>query len=72
METKPVKRPRGAAQKYDWDTLRSRGWIFIPVEGGHLNQGSSIRAAARHQGLVVSALMANQDDANGYVVELRQ
>ena len=71
MEAKPVKDRRGPAFKYDWGTLTERGWIFVPRESGHVDQGSSIRAAARQQGLHVSALSATHEGVAGILVEVR-
>lgn len=71
METMPVKVPRGRAPKYDWETLSKRGWIFVPREEGHVDQGSSIRAAARNKGLHVSALSATHEGVAGLLVEVR-
>jgi len=68
----PVKAKRGRKAKYDWDLLRTRGWIFVPIERGHRNQGCSLRSAAKANGLRVSALIAKLGLDDGYIVELRK
>ena len=66
----PIKRKRGRANKYDWNKLTAQGWLFVAKEEGHKNQGCSIRAAARHFGLRVSAVTADLAGVRGLMVEL--
>ena len=70
MDTKPTKIKRGRAFKYDWTTLRKRGWIFIPAEGGHSSQGCSIRSAAANSGFHASVNKADLAGASGFMVEV--
>lgn len=69
---KPERSKRGRAAKYDWGLLRTRGWLFVPMEHGHRNQGCSLRSAAKASGMRVSAMLAVLGDAKGYLVELRK
>lgn len=70
MDTKPTKVKRGRAFKYDWTTLRKRGWIFIPAEDGHASQGCSIRSAATSSGLHARVSKAHLAGAKGFMVEV--
>jgi hypothetical protein len=70
-EEYPTIARRGAAVKYDWGHLKSHGWMFVPIEDGHKSQPCSIRAAARHHGLRVSAIRAELLGSAGYLVRVR-
>ena len=53
-EQKPIPNKRGRDAKYPWDRIRECCWFEWPIEASHQDQGCSIRAAAKAQGLRVS------------------
>lgn len=57
--------------KYDWETIRAGGWIFVERDDSLLNQVASIRNLAYAAGLKVKAQVATQDDALGYLITLK-
>lgn len=72
MNIKPIKIKRGRAAKYDWETLRKRGWLFVPSEDGHASQGCSIRSSATNSGFHATVNMADLNGIRGFMVEVRK
>lgn len=71
MEPKPIKNKRGRAVRYDWATLKGRGWIFLPlVDRDGKKQADAVRAAARNHGIRVSACAATSAGVSGFMVEV--